>query len=92
MDRDEIIDRGRDVQEMEKSPGWTAVKSQLQSEIEESQQMLQHIEIAGRSPADVGAAYIAIIQRVSGLKRTLEIVESIKEDGVREQQNENTQG
>lgn len=92
MDRDAIIERGRDVREMELSPGWQAVKGQLEADIAEAEAVLKRIDI-DRGPAEVGAEYIAIIQRVSGLRRAFEIIESMKEDRVREEQNDNeTQG
>lgn len=89
MDRDAIIERGRDVQEMEKSPGYKALKLELEREISDQESLLRRIETDGRTPSDVGAEYIAIVQRVSGLRRAFELVESMKEDAVREETNEN---
>lgn len=90
MDRDSIIERGRDVQEMETSPGYKALKIELEREISEQEAMLKQIEIEGRRPEDVGADYIARIQRVAGLRRTFELVDSMKEDAQREQLNDTT--
>lgn len=90
MDRDAIIERGRDVQEMETSLGWKALKAELDREISEEEAMIQRIEIADRRPEDIGADYIARIQRVAGLRRTFEIIASMKEDGQREQANDTT--
>ena len=88
MDRDQTIERGRDVQEMETSLGWKAVKDQLEVEISDDEIFLKRIEIDGRRPDEVGAEYIAKVQHVNGLRRVFEIIESMKEDGQREQQND----
>ncbi len=90
MDRDDIIERGRDVQEMEASLGWKALKTELEREISEQEAMLKLIVIEDRRPEDIGADYIARIQRVAGLRRTFELVESMKEDAHREQLNDTT--
>lgn len=88
MEPDEIIERGRDVQEMETTPGWQAVKQQLEADITEAEVMLKRIDIEGRGPGEIGADYIALARRISGLKRTQEIIESMKEDKAREEANQ----
>lgn len=90
MDPDEIIERGRNVQEMETSLGYKALKIELEREISDQELMLKQIETDGRRPEDIGADYIARIQRVAGLRRTFEIIESMKEDAQREQAKDTT--
>ncbi len=94
MDRDQIIERGRDVEEMERTPGWLAVKGEIEKELSEQEDALKLVRIDDRSPSEVGGEYIAITRHIAGLRRALEIVESLKEDRIREEKNEHdeTQG
>ncbi len=83
MTPDEIIERGRDIQEMKRSRGWIAVIAELEREIGDEEGLLKRIDIT-RPSGEVGAEYIARSARIEGLKRTSEIVEGMLEDMTRE--------
>lgn len=84
MTPDEIIERGRDIQEMKRSRGWLAVVEELDREIKDEEDLLRRIDTADRSAEQVGAEYIARTARIAGLKRTTEIAEGMIEDMTRE--------
>lgn len=85
MDSDQIIERGRAVQEMQRSQGWLVVKEQLEREIQDEEAMRSRIDTADRDPSSIGSEYVARSEKIAGLKRVLEIAEGLIEDMQREQ-------
>lgn len=77
MDEDNL-QKALDVEEMEKTAGWKLVRDQIESEIATLEADLGRIQMAGRSPVDIGSDYITTAQGINGLKRVLEIIEDIK--------------
>lgn len=78
-DKEQALEDGLDIQELERQPGWQKVKAQIQEEVRATLQDLRHINLEGRSLESIGSEYIARIQRINGLERVLEIVEETKE-------------
>lgn len=83
-DRDKI-EEGLDVIEMERGAGWKLVRAQIETEIAENTEALKDLDI-DRDPATVGSDYVSRIQRINGLRRTLEIVQGFKDDKAKAEQ------
>lgn len=78
-DNEKLIEEGLAIQEMQRSEGWLILKGKIDEEIQQTTAELRQIELEGRSLSDVGAEYIAKIQRMNGLERYLGIVNEIME-------------
>lgn len=78
--KEQAIQDGLDIQEMVRQPGWAKLKARIKAEQETLLMELRRIELEGRSLENVGADYIARIQRINGLDRVLEMVEEALEE------------
>ena len=75
---DDVIQDGLDIIELERSAGWVKAKAKLTQQIEELESQSE-IDIEGKSAEQVGMEYVRIQERLSGLRRILEIITEFKE-------------
>jgi len=67
------------IQEMQRTEGYVLMETRMNEEIKRTNDELLRLELDGRSLESVGAEYIALIERIKGLKRYHEIANEIKE-------------
>lgn len=78
-DRERATDEGLAIQELKRSEGWPIIESKIKEETQSAVEDLRRISLDGRSLGEVGSEYIALIQKINGLERVLEIVREIEE-------------
>jgi len=75
---DDVIQDGLDIIELERSAGWAKAKAKLTQQIEELESQSK-IDVDGKTAEQVGMEYVRIQERLSGLRRILEIIIEFKE-------------
>jgi len=78
-EREQTIEEGLAIQELERSDGWAIVASRIHEEVQSTLADLRRLDLEGRSLEAIGSDYIARIERMNGLERVLEIITEIKE-------------
>ena len=71
------VERGRAIKDMTATDGWIILQTEINIEIEDEISALREIEIEKRGLNEIASEYLMHRERLSGLKRTFEIIEEI---------------
>jgi hypothetical protein len=78
--KEQAIQNGRDVQDMQKTPGWELIKARIKEEVQMHLDDVRRIELGSRSLESIGSDYVSNIQMINGLERVFEIIHEIEEE------------
>jgi len=79
MDKDEVMEEGRAIQDLKRTDGWRILVEKMDEEIKSTIIDLRRISTEGRSLESVGAEYTSKVEKINGLERFKEIVDGIEE-------------
>lgn len=79
MEEDQALTEGRAIQDLKRTDGWKILVEKMNEEIKSTITDLRRITTDGRSLESVGAEYTSKVEKINGLERFKEIVDSIEE-------------
>lgn len=81
---EEELEASREMQELNRNPGWLLLRSKIREEIDQAVEELQAIEVEGRSLHDIGADFVRLQKLITGLKRPEAIIQEMLDEEVNE--------